>query len=891
MDDSALDEATVMPDAGDASMLDNMDDLFGDAADGLGMGTGVVLPSAPLPASLIFRVASAQRTGCCTKLVWSNTGSIAQISKDGSKIFFRTMFRDQTTSAYGLSEESQHPVNAPEGRQFVHLQFSGLGVDLAALDHHGGVHLYTVAGATGRMQLLPCDKELLKRDGTDLDAVVPYITPATNTGKKWVTQMRHPDQQATRVHHPAENRNALLHVTMNGKLALLYQNDVGVWQVVYAELEGWSTSEQLISHAAFGEGGDHLILVTHTEARRLRLYKIAITWNGSQQSRGNVQYVPTLAIGHMTMLEYVAPQHSDIARLSLLRVVSRLPDIVDESSPNATTVLAVFTHAPIPNNDLLQQQDAFSVIARWTIESTVPNLHASFTKLKASGPTPVQSAVTVLRRQSDLISGKLILTVGIQYHSTALAFGASDGTIEFRDRSTWGLVESYGDTTTVSSLPQSGFGCFPGEQISLLAHSPDGSATATAKADGKLVVKTMTLLSGWQALDDGISDNRGLVETAIVCLARQYARLCSSNISSDECLALLPPELAPKLRLFFIKQIIKIMCRYIDVSMLDQQKQQRGVLSEPLLSRAMSAQLVLGARPGSVERTFGGQFAYCFLNLRAISMAVAQSLNRESVAANRSDVLASLAGVMRWSIDMTLYIIDSIAQIKRDMQPGVSAKQAVERFVAETGNPSVHLLLCSFPRVLLRLQIISTPQYLKLVQLAIPRANSLDERQQLQGIYELARTIPFSFAAFPELIAETDNAVRSAYTEAGSSGERRMEMELAMMTEGHIPDELQPALVTLMDTILPKLCESADMGKLYFWDTYWLGIDRAVPADSAKRYDAIRKTPLNSNMRLRVCRRCGAQTEDIPQGQVRQLPPWLNHAQRQCYCQNYWWLE
>ena len=287
-----------------------------------------------------------------------------------------------------------------------------------------------------------------------------YITPATNTGKKWVTQMRHIDQQAMRVHHPAENRNVLLHVTRNGKLALLYQSDVGVWQVVYAELDRWSTSEHLLSHAAFSEEGDHLVLVTHTQARRLRLYKLTIIWNSSQQSRGNAQYVPTLDIGHMTTLDHVSPEHSNTARLSHLHIVPKLPDIVDDSALDTTTVLAVFTHAPVPNNLLLQHQNAFSVITRWTIETVVPSLHASFTKLKTNGPTPVQSATTVLRRQPDLISSKVILTVDVRYQSPTIAFGASDGTTEFRDRSTWGLLEAYGDTRTASSLPQSGFGCF-----------------------------------------------------------------------------------------------------------------------------------------------------------------------------------------------------------------------------------------------------------------------------------------------------------------------------------------------------------------------------------------------------------------------------------------------
>jgi len=45
--------------------MDTMDELFGEAADGLGV-TVVPLPQAPLPASLILRVAEMQRIGCCT---------------------------------------------------------------------------------------------------------------------------------------------------------------------------------------------------------------------------------------------------------------------------------------------------------------------------------------------------------------------------------------------------------------------------------------------------------------------------------------------------------------------------------------------------------------------------------------------------------------------------------------------------------------------------------------------------------------------------------------------------------------------------------------------------------------------------------------------------------
>lgn len=54
-----------MADGGVMDGMDSMDELFGEAADGLGVA-GVPLPQAPLPAKLTLRLAQMQRIGCCT---------------------------------------------------------------------------------------------------------------------------------------------------------------------------------------------------------------------------------------------------------------------------------------------------------------------------------------------------------------------------------------------------------------------------------------------------------------------------------------------------------------------------------------------------------------------------------------------------------------------------------------------------------------------------------------------------------------------------------------------------------------------------------------------------------------------------------------------------------
>ena len=56
--------------------------------------------------------------------------------------------------------------------------------------------------------------------------------------------------------------------------------------------------------------------------------------------------------------------------------------------------------------------------------------------------------------------------------------------------------------------------------------------------------------------------------------------------------------------------------------------------------------------------------------------------------------------------------------------------------------------------------------------------------------------------------------------------------------------------------------------------------------------EALKKTPLREGARLRRCRRCNSAMEDVfatPEAS-RDLPPWLQAAQRQCVCTCAWYL-
>ena len=76
------------------------------------------------------------------------------------------------TGVWSLTEESKYPISVPEGITFEHLQFSGIGIDLAVVDNHGSVHVYTLVGALGKMPLAPSNIPPSESPRSDLDAVV-----------------------------------------------------------------------------------------------------------------------------------------------------------------------------------------------------------------------------------------------------------------------------------------------------------------------------------------------------------------------------------------------------------------------------------------------------------------------------------------------------------------------------------------------------------------------------------------------------------------------------------------------------------------------------------------------------------------------------------------------
>ena len=700
-----------------------------------------------------------------------------------------------------------------------------------------------------------------------------------------------------KVHHAVDHRSALLYASRDATITLMYQIE-STWHAVESKLEGMHCSRDLLSHAAMCEDGDSILLVTLDLGRRFRLYRITLAWNATQVSRPDqnssiTAVAPALTVGRLTVLDHVSAKHANWACLSQLRIIPAIPAHATEGSAfTVPTILASFTHAP-SNLDLGQpRQDAYSVISRWHIETTTPTLHHAFAKLKGNGPIAVpQTSITILRRQEDIMTNKLVLNVETLYFNTMLAFAASDGTVEFRDRITMASIEPLFDSTSVSSLPQSGFEhSMDDDHSTCVAMSGDGSALVTMGSEGKLHCKLMALRYTWHP----IMVDGGLIEAGVMCLARQYAILCATSVSADETLALLPPDLSAEMRSLFVRQVLDMLGRsaILDISMQDVGRQNMIVVREALLSKAISAQLVLGFKPGTTERTAMGKNAVAYLNMRLVGVAIAQSMANGQVA-SRPDLLVALSGLCSWGSDLLVYAASTLHALHRRVgsDSTKAASETSDNFVAEKDNPVIYFLFCTFSRVYLRLLATCILKYLTVVSKAIPNARTVADRQQLQDAWDRGNSLPFKCSDFEAPIAELDTAIRSAYIESNISAERRAEIEVSLMLcDRPIPEELHPVLKTFAETILPNFIEKLDLSKLYFWDTSWLGIEPS-PNEHQLNHDSIRKVPLRKGAKVRSCKRCGAKMEDYTPEKAREMSPVLAQLGRHCVCGSYWAVD
>ncbi|KAH9865629.1 hypothetical protein J1614_009214 [Plenodomus biglobosus] len=960
----------------DAGYNMDVDDLFGDSEN----VTLQTINVAPPVKGLARRIDELRSTGCCQRITWSKSGCVAYISPDGYSVKLKVFYRDPETGKWDLGKDV--PLEFPQGRDvypLVHLSWSHLGNDLAIVDEAGRVMVFSCAMALDRLQFIPVE---LAHPESEADSVVgmhwlailPYeqknhiAWSATRDGAKWKWNIR--SHKFHDAHHPIDSKASFIYLKRHGELRLRFQQNDSAWQESSAQLGPMVSTKEPFTHAAFASNNDNtLLLAAYDVKRRLHLYRVETTWNiptDKQNHRITPFDKPTIQVSLIALEDNSSPIDLTAADLSngtepqgaaaaQLTHFNFLPVTPEQGDGSLPTIQAIFTRPPnmIICDQMSPQETPHSVIVKWTVQqSQQGQVHASLDQVtsKKKGVNSVSArTVFLLQRQSDFTLHAVVLAFYPIWYNMLLAFCYSDGTLEFRKRSTLETIMPDGNNHTVTSLLQAGY-VFPHTEPSLhVAFSPNHCMAVCMQQEGGIKLRTMIYQHGTITDDE---DPRH--SAALAALILQSSSAANQYYSSDDIFAILGP-LSEKRKHDFISLLFDGLDVNIDCGVDDMSNNHLILLGRsPFFVKILSAMHILGLE-GTVSRSLTSKTAWINLNIKYVTQILTTIARIHSqkgpleTTSLRPEGVPQLIGVCRWIMHFMAYILDELFSLGReieDIPPESLTRDLLEKKIHELNKPAVLILLSAFPRFMMKswaqpiAWIKRSADTLTHSSTPVP---SPEIRRLYTPLHSVVNELPFEWRWFEMLVSETHNLVRGTFKKAGLSDAQRNAVERDLLL-GKIPDVLFPVakrLVTdrLWNSAQPGGClaDKLDVGRLMFFDTTWLGFTESKRArvwhqshvvdvcqkmiirgkgsmvypcmapqhgQSTNRGDGLRGVHGGSGgvgaleepgkkARLRQCVRCGECMEDVVQG----LPgysqthaSWLMGVAKHCNCGNSWML-
>jgi mediator of RNA polymerase II transcription subunit 16 len=755
--------------------------------------------------------------------------------------------------------------------------------------------------------------------------------------------------------HPVEGKASLVYLKRHGELKLRFQQNDSSWQEVSAQLGPMVSTKEPFTHAAFASDNEsNLLLAAYDVTRRLHLYRIEAIWNVPPERRNQntgpfdkpALHVSLLHIEddcspvdmtNVDLTNGVELKSSAPAQLTHLNFLPTTPDDSDGSVP---TIQAIFCPPPsIISFDQMQPQDpSFSVIVRWEMHHTHQDqLHSSLdqvtSKKKAVGSVAPKNAFN-LRRQMDFSLHSVVLATYPVWYNMLLAFCYSDGTIEFRKRSTMETIMPDGNTDMVTSILQAGF-AFPAAEASLhIALSPSHCMAVCMQQDGTIKLRSMQYQHGILSTDD--DDPRH--SAALAALVLQYYSAANQYYSSDDIFNTIGP-LTEKRTTDFIDLLFDGLGLNIDCGVDDMSNQHLVLLGRsPFFAKVLSAMNLLGLQ-GPNTRSLTSKTAWIVLNIKYVTQILTTITRMHGAIEEttlRPAVVPQFIGICRWIMHFMAYLLDDLFALGRsvlDMPSQSLTRPILEAKIASLNKPAVLILLSAFPRAMMKLWAAPI-NWVRRSAESFTTSSGPTANPELRKLYTPLHTavneIPFDWRWFEHLLNDTNTHVRASYKRAGATDAQRNLAERDLML-GRVPDMLLPIAKRLVtDTLWNDklahggcLADKLDAGRLMFFDTTWLGFQESARAKAwhdthvvdvcqkmiirgvgrqqhpsmsmgqgRTRSDSIQSIGAEKKS-LRKCTRCGACMEDVVQGLPGYTPhhaSWLMGVAKHCVCGNSWML-
>ncbi|CAL8583760.1 hypothetical protein XPA_009378 [Xanthoria parietina] len=899
-------------------MDDELDDLFGDRQ--LGEITDLP-PLSTHPTGLVQRLDDLRTSGCSQKIAWSTTGCVASIAHDGCTVTLRNLYCDPATGLWNLSdgEDAKAIALLHNGHTLKHLSWNHTGTELAVIDTLGNISVSSLLtsfnhSSVSRRCMLGAEDNLSVPVGSmwlnqDRQLLLHGLAAKNPSGQWAFTGSRskqagphNPHVVGEQSNRTKPNKPALVVVTRAGVIRLLYQGpDSARWLDFHAELESISTAEGLLTHATIcAETESSMLVATYSISKRIRTHRVGVDWSAQSFVIDHLRTIVDCSPANNTLIASGLPHglphpEPQLYHLELLSPAPA-PDL-RKKEPLPPLLLAFF--CSVPDTEKLSV-DHSTFIARWELSNFKPSLHPSFSQLalkkpNGTSPSDLQPEVTFKRLQ-DVKVNRVIVAVRELHLATTLVLCSSDGSVEFRSRSTLDLLPR-DDPDRVSSMAQVGLEFVPSDPCLHAVLSPSACALVMLddRSTAKLKVMQMPQAYGESVLDDGIE------AVAEACLMQFNMSCIGYAIYHDDLSAAMQnfqkqylkdrPDEAQDFVSAFLSDMYRILQLKIDYS---GDIKIENYLKNALHQKTLSMQLSLGYHGEEQHRTLPSKIAFATLQLRWAALTFLTGLKQipagTSVSAeaelSRTETVRSFFGIISWTLSLINYILDELLTLLTEVEEnGPISYESIEAKIQARNTPALALLFVSQSRLLFKYNLLRF-------------RNINGETMQSRPPNPVGRELRVLFTRSPvppqlfeKIIADVETSIRSIYESNQMSEAERTDIEKKMLISGSVPPKLWPAIESLLTKTLESVGDDINRAALYFHDISWIGLSDDKASDRWRkehRLDIVRKTEVPTRAKVKRCTRCCSVMEDsAPQ---KGTTGYLINLRRYCVCGN-WWMD
>ncbi|KAI0117720.1 RNA polymerase II mediator complex subunit Sin4 [Nemania sp. FL0031] len=938
--------------------LNAVDDLFGDA-------DPLSLPSRPPSRRLRRRLDELRGRGCCQGLAWSKGGTIASIAPDGQSLELRYLRSNPNDAAWELSESKViTPWQNLNGGPVVHLSWGPANSELAVVD------------AVGRVLLLNFNSDLNRPlvtrrwDGDavdDLHTIVgtywlnqlpansrfyPTYSPAVKVTKGDAVDYTFENSGVPTMgpNHPHPTKSAFICVTTNGLLKMFWSQHNNKAEETTLELESATSADDLITHAAAcSDKTKSIFIAMATTSKQLRVVQVAITFNAPKTDNpqnvppGGYILSPSLGKRHVAVTSWFQTGMCESAldaSMSKISHIEMLPAHFDFQTKQWSPIVVITVRSFIPEPNSPYNQEVQSIIDRWELLTDQKQaVHTAFERLGARkntvGSTP--PATARLKKLDSIIVNKIVLGVNVLSFGRVLSFYYNDGTVEYRDRFTMNEIYREVNLDRIHSILEAGF-TQSGEPSCLqMAFSPANYSLVQMYEDWQIKWHNLEY-----TLEDPNTVSNNHLSAVIASCAMATAAATNNNSNIDDILAV--ARKFPRKDQFAVKwvtDLVQIMRITVDYS---EDVPHDHLIRNQHLQFCFSIFNHLGWNGEFKSRHFRSKLSTLALSLRntvilvSLASSAPSAVRAASSPLDEPEVVNSLAGCARWSVDFLGWLCDALFGLLDDpkfmsflSQANQTTQQLVNmtRYLHTKNEIALHLVLCSSTRHLIsavcrRVGLLDSYAARALAWYSsrkeVPDTNSSRHaalHAAYRKIHRYTSSALIKADEFDKFLVNLATDIRAAYeTSLGPLGEAqkgaknppianqnpnapkpdpvkeaRQHCELGMLLVHSPPPSFLAVITKLFRQDLTSFKSNVDLAKLYFADYSLLEIiDTPEALASRKRkgvkVDMFRRIEINRKEQIswRRCSRCGNAMEDLTSVNNKPGMIFLLAQQRSCCC-------